>query len=143
MIEEPKPPKRFVSLRLKLLVAFTLLFSFVFAGAYYWFFQFATELATTQITTELIDTMQGAAAGIDGDQLQALYQQTVPRKDGYTFDARYWQQVRWLAAVKRVEPRAGLYTYIKGDQTRRVDLPDQRRRPQRSAQRGPVPGAVG
>jgi len=105
----------FISLRLKLLTGFTLIFSIVFAVAFYWFYQFATELAMNRITQDLVDTIQGAVKLIDGDQLHALYNEVEPDTDGYTTDPRYWEQVRVLWSVKQVEPRASIYTYIQGD----------------------------
>jgi len=71
------PPARkplFISLSLKLLVGFTLLFSVVFAAAFYWFYTFATERALARIAEDLTDTLNAAAQGIDGEELAALYQ---------------------------------------------------------------------
>jgi len=107
---------RYVSLRLKLLIGFTLVFSLVFAGAFFWFFTFATAQAIDRITSDLVDTLQAAVDGIDGDQLQALMAEAAPREDGYTDDPRYWEQVGWLATVHGIEPRAMLYTYVAGDE---------------------------
>lgn len=73
---------RFISLRLKLLVGFTLLFSLVFAAAFYWFYTFATQRALDKIRQDLLDTLAGAAAGVDGDELLALYQDGRPNAAG-------------------------------------------------------------
>ena len=67
------PRRRFVSLRIKLLVGFTLLFSGVFAGAYYWFYTYATTSAVQRVQADLLDTLHGAAAGVNGDALKILY----------------------------------------------------------------------
>jgi HAMP domain-containing protein len=107
---------RYLSLRLKLLIGFTLVFSLTFAGAFLWFFNFATQQALMRITEDLVDTMHAAVEGIDGDQLAELYAEGVPRADGYTDDPRYWEQVDWLATVHAIEPRAMLYTYVAGDE---------------------------
>jgi HAMP domain-containing protein len=115
MQQAPVKHDRFVSLRFKLLVAFTLVFSLIFAAAFYWFYAFSTNMAIGRITEDLVDTMQAAVKGIDGDQLASLYRDASVRADGYTDDPRYWEQVKWLATVHSVEPRAMLYTYVKGD----------------------------
>jgi len=115
MNEKTQKRTFFLSLRLKLLAGFTLIFSIVFAVAFYWFYQFATELAMNRITQDLVDTLQGAVKLIDGDQLEALYTEVEPDADGYTTDPRYWAQARVLWSVKQVEPRAAIYTYMKGD----------------------------
>lgn len=122
MTEEQKNirQKLFISLRVKLLVGFTLLFSIVFAGAYYWFYTFATDQAGRRIQADMIDTMMGAARNIDGDELIALYKEAQPRADGYTDDPRYWEHVRWLAQVTEVEPRATLYTYVRGPEENQI-----------------------
>ena len=105
----------FVSIRLKLLIGFTLIFSIVFVVAFFWFYQFATELAMKRITQDLVDTLNGAVELIDGDQLQELYMNVQPDVDGYPDDPRYWEQVHVLWSIKVVEPRASLYTYIQGN----------------------------
>lgn len=111
----------FVSLRIKLLVGFTLLFSAAFSAAYYWFYTYATASALQRVQEELVNTLHGAAAGVDGDELGALYTEDVPlRADGYTDDPRYWRQVAWLDRVHQIEPRAEPYTYIKGEQPKEL-----------------------
>ncbi len=77
----------FISLRLKLLVGFTLLFSVVFAAAFYWFYSFATTQAENKIRQDLLDTLQGAAAGADGDELVALAKDGQPNAAGKAWDA--------------------------------------------------------
>jgi HAMP domain-containing protein len=106
---------RYLSLRFKLLIGFTLVFTLIFAGAYYWFYTFATNEALDRITEDLVNTMQAAVDGIDGDQLERLYEEGEPREDGYTDDPRYWEQVGWLGTVHEIEPRAALYTFRAGD----------------------------
>ncbi|MEW5939112.1 MAG: hypothetical protein AB1750_05585, partial [Chloroflexota bacterium] len=62
----------FVSLRWKLLVGFTLLFSIVFALAFYWFYTFATDQALKRIEADLLDTLDGATRSIDTTLLASL-----------------------------------------------------------------------
>lgn len=84
--KQEKQPKgqgtRFFSLRWKLLIGFTLLFSIVFALAFYWFYTFATQQALTRIKTDLLDTLSGAAQTIDGDVLISLSQDGLPNAAG-------------------------------------------------------------
>jgi len=72
----------FFSLRWKLLVGFTLLFSIVFAIAFYWFFTFATQQALTRIRSDLLDTLAGASTLIDGEALTSLVQDGQPNAAG-------------------------------------------------------------
>jgi len=116
----------FIGLRTKLILGFTLIFTLVFAVAYYWFYSFATATAMRRITEDLVGTLRGATETklidefdqrrlLDGDQLQALIAEGEVRADGYTDDPRYWEQVRVLCDIRRIEPRANPYTYIAGE----------------------------
>jgi len=121
-----KPQGRFVSLQFKLIVGFTLIFTIVFASTYYWFYDFAQREAMQQIKQGLYDTIIGATESgilgtddkvqiINGDEMEGLIKEGKVRADGLTDDTRYWDQVRVLCEIRRVEPRASLYTYIKGE----------------------------
>jgi hypothetical protein len=122
MKETTERPKRtfFISSQVRLLIGFTLLFTIVFAGAYYWFYTYTTDTSIKRIEQDLLDTLKGAAAGVDADQFLALSQEGVVRADGYTDDPRYWAHVDWLVKVNEIEPRAILYTYIAGAQPKEV-----------------------
>ena len=111
MVEVPAQtqPKRkgfYMSLRLKLLISLTLLFTAAFAGIFYWFYNFVSDQTWNLIKTDAQNTLTGALEGIDGDQFEALVQEAQPRADGYTDDPRYWEHVEWLYHVHEVEPRA-------------------------------------
>ncbi len=126
-----KPRHKFVSLQTKLVIGFTVIFSIVFASTYYWFYDFAQREAMDQIKEGLYDTIKGATETgilgkddnvqvINGDELQGLIQEGQVRADGLTDDPRYWHQVTTLCDIRRVEPRASLYTYIKGKASNEV-----------------------
>lgn len=116
-MDEQREGRRFwfISVRVKLLTGFTLLFTLVFAGAFYWFSAFAERVALHRIHEDLRATLEAAAAGVNGDELIALYREGEPREDGFTDDPRYWHQLEWLDTVHSIEPRAWLYTYVVGD----------------------------
>lgn len=117
----PKPRRSvFISLRIKVLVAFTLVFFAVFAGAFYWFYNFATDQAAHRIEADMVDTLTGTARNISGDDLIALYKSGQGRADGYSDDPRYWAHVNFLAQVAQIEPRAQLYTYVKGPEENQI-----------------------
>ncbi len=107
---------RFLSLRVKFLLGFTLLFSVVFAIAFYWFYSFATDRAMSRIEEDMVDTLNGAVAGVDGDAFVALATEAEPRDDGLTDDPRYWRHLEWLETVHEIESRAYPYTYVKGEE---------------------------
>jgi HAMP domain-containing protein len=110
MNQVTKPPTRsiFLSLRIKLLLIFTLLFTFAFAAIFLWFYNFATALAMDNLRKDLIATALTAAAGIDGDAYTRLYQ------SGQMDDATYTAIAEVLRSVKRAHPKAaGIYTYVQ------------------------------
>ncbi len=117
MNQEPSVKGRFISLRVKLLVGFTLLFSVVFAIAFYWFFAFATDMALTKIEEDMVTTLYGAIEGIDGDVFAAMAREAESRADGLTDDPRYWEHQAWIEIVHQLEPRAYPYSWVRGDET--------------------------
>lgn len=107
---------QFVSLRVKFLVGFTLLFSLVFAVAFYWFYSFATEMALGKIEEDMVNTLYGGIEGIEGDVFAAMAHEAEPREDGLTDDPRYWEHRAWLDTIHQLEPRAYPYSWIRGDE---------------------------
>lgn len=111
---------RFVSLRVKILVGFTMLFTVVFAGAFYWFNSFSETMALKRIEEDLKDTLLAAAGGVNGDELASLVKEGVPNEEGFSDDPRYQRQIEWLDTVHNIEPRAWPYTYVKGEEEKEV-----------------------
>lgn len=111
-----------VSLRIKLLIVFSVLFTLVFAGAFYWFYTFTTEKTLTKLRADMRATLKGAAQGIDVQELWALYHTGDRNAAGASDDDRYRRQMRWLATVHQIEPRVWLYSYVVGpaDRNRRI-----------------------
>lgn len=121
MAEKASRKKNFISLRVKLLLGFTLLFTVVFAGAYYWFYQFSTTNAMNRIVEDLSDTLRGTAAGINTADLVALAEPDVqPNAAGMSDDPRYIAMLDWLDRVHAIEPRAWPYAYVSGDEENEV-----------------------
>lgn len=106
----------YVSLRWKLLIGFTLIFSLVFAGAFLWFYNFSTETSLNRIKEDLVNTLNAAAEKTNGDELESLIKEGVVREsDGYTDDPRFWKQIDFLGIVFTIEPRSRPYIYTKGE----------------------------
>lgn len=111
------PTDRFISLRVKLLIGFTMVFSIVFAGAYYWFYTYASNRAMQRVGDDLVDTLEGAIAGIDGNEFEQLATVDVPQgQDLPIAEPLYWQHQEWLNKVHKIEPRANPYTFVRGEQ---------------------------
>jgi len=106
----------YISIRLKMIIMLTVVFSILFIGVFRSFYRVSTEMALDNMYSELMDVARNAAEGIDGDMHQALYEnpefddkQQWPK--GKT-EERYWQIAEWLYTVHRSNPSAYLYTYL-------------------------------
>jgi hypothetical protein len=80
--QDIKRPTIYFSLRWKLLIGFTFIFSVVFAIAFYWFYTFATAQALTRIQQDLLDTLDGASQAISGEVLLELVKEGQPNQQG-------------------------------------------------------------
>ncbi len=124
------PQRKGISLKLKLWVGLAVIFSSMLAGSFYWFYRFTTDRAIQHIRQDLHDTLQGAAAGIDVDQLMDLYREGQPNPAGFSNDPRYLEQMAWFELVHSLEPRAWPYSYVVGNQpdTRRLypEVPNEK-----------------
>ncbi|WP_242045880.1 HAMP domain-containing sensor histidine kinase [Leptolyngbya sp. FACHB-16] len=103
-----------VSLRTKLLVGFSVVFTLVFSGAFYWFYSFTTEKVIARLRSDMLATLTGASQGVDVPDLMALYQDGVRNEEGFSDDPRYLELLSWFNTVNNIEPRAWLYTYAIG-----------------------------
>jgi HAMP domain-containing protein len=106
-------PKRtlFLSLRLKMLVAFSVVFAVVFAAAFWWFYLFSTGSATDHIRSHVQTYLTATALGINGDafeQLAHLPPGSEPNSPAYR------QQQAWLRQLHSIEPKEVSYTFVKG-----------------------------
>jgi HAMP domain-containing protein len=106
---------RFISLRFKLLLGFTLIFTLVFAVAFFWFYQYSRKVAMDLIATDMVTTAEAAAEKIDGDVLVELFQEAQTNEEGFSDDPRWIAHLDYLDSIHHIEPRAWLYTYIEGD----------------------------
>jgi signal transduction histidine kinase len=106
---------KFVSLRVKLLIGFSVLFSIVFAGAFYWFYNFTTDKIMSRLRVDMQSTLTGAARGVDVEELMALYAEGKPNAVGFSDDPRYRNQIAWFEVVHSIEPRVWLYSYVVAD----------------------------
>ncbi|HIK54738.1 MAG TPA: HAMP domain-containing protein [Synechococcales cyanobacterium M55_K2018_004] len=123
--------KNFFSLRWRLLIGFTLVFTSVFAGAYYWFYAYTTEKAITRLKEDLRNTALGVAEGVDVEELLALYQEGDRNAEGYSDDPRYHRQLSWFQTSQSIAPNVYPYTFIIGkpEQNRRIGNMDPEVKP--------------
>ncbi len=108
---------RFISLRIRLLLGFTVVYSLIFVATYSWFYRYSTDQAMQRIENDLVDTLKGTAAGINAEEFEVLAQLPVPAGEILPLDHPLYQKHQtWLQTVNQIEPRAIPYTFIAGQQ---------------------------
>lgn len=106
---------RFISLRLKLLLGFTVVYSLAFAIAYGWFYRYSTDRAMYRVQQDLLHTLEGTIAGIEATEFQQLATVEVPAGQILPLNNSLYQKHQaWLKAIHQIEPRANAYTFIPG-----------------------------
>lgn len=121
--------RRYVSLRVKIWIGFILIFTPVFIASYYWFYQYTSSRVLENISTGLVNTINGAVKGIDVNGFVKLYQQesaTNPDCSPSTGNAKgyypennplYIAHENWLHTVEQISPNTRVYTYVKGPES--------------------------
>ena len=121
-----RPSGHFISLRTKLLLTFSIIFTLLFVGVFYRSYRFSSEKAIQRLRQDMEDTLNGASAGANVKELLDLYRTGEPNDSQFSDDSRFFNQLDWLKLVRTIEPRAWLYTYVPsfGDpNTRRIGEP--------------------
>jgi PAS domain S-box-containing protein len=111
----PGNGKRFLPLRLKLLLAYGSFFLLTFIALYFNLIYAVTDHADKQVKDDLVDTMTGAAAGVDTDLLLALAATGEPNPEGFSNDPRYLALIEWLDTIHQAEPDAWPFLYLRGE----------------------------
>lgn len=99
-----------LSIRMKLLIVFTLLFAVAFAAVFVWFYDFGTRLAMDNLRGDLMGAAKTAAAMIDVKQHTQVLEQGVEDDAAYTHLAQQLRQVR--NANPKIE---AIYTMARAD----------------------------
>ena len=126
-------PMRYVSLRVKIWIGFILIFTPVFIGSYFWFYQYTKDSVFHTISEKLLNTINGATQGMDVNGFVRLYQQESASNPNcspatgmaagyYPDNPLYIEHENWLRTVQQITSSARaddpsnirLYTYVKG-----------------------------
>ncbi|MBI3158024.1 MAG: HAMP domain-containing protein [Chloroflexi bacterium] len=111
---------RFLSIRWKVLLGATVLFSLAYLIALNGFTGIAVAAAERQIQDDLTQTMEGIAAKVDLDKLLALAATGEPNADGFSDDPRFVEILDFLDGIHAAEPDAWPYLYIRGDKENNI-----------------------
>ena len=101
-----------ISIRWKILIGFTILFTVVYVLALGMFTNLAIRAADEQIKEDLTQALEGAASGVDVDTLLNLAETGEPNADGFSDDPRFISLLNWLDDIHTAEPDAWPYLYI-------------------------------
>jgi HAMP domain-containing protein len=122
---EPTPELKrdvYVSLRIKLVVVFVALFTFVFLAIGVWVLQFSAQSAQDRLAEQLLGQVEGVAQTVDGDVFAELLATTPAVLDpaeetgfGYPDNPAYAQIAQGLYDAFRVTG-SGTYTWFKDPQ---------------------------
>jgi class 3 adenylate cyclase len=97
----------------------------LFAALFWWFDRFSTGRATEQLRDDLNAVALGTAAGVDVEEVTALYREGQPNAAGFSDDPRYVRVLDWFDTVHRLRPQAWPYLFVRGNEpdTRRIGEP--------------------
>lgn len=113
--ENTRSKKMFLSLRWKYFLT-SLVGAFVLGLLIYLRLVVVTILEVEEhIQQDLMQVMEGAAAGVDVEMLLALAENGEPNAAGFSDDPRYLDLIDWLETIHQVDPDAWPYLYIAGD----------------------------
>lgn len=115
-------PAKFISIRAKLIIIFTLLFTGAYGLLFYLFYVFTVNTAVDKMQEDLEDALEMAAQEIDVKDVLALYREGTPNDKGFSDDPLYRKQMELFKKIHDING-VWLYSFVRGNQadTRRVD----------------------
>lgn len=119
--------KRFLSIRYKIWLGFVVAFTPIFLFSFLWLEKLAYDAMLDQISSELLNTLNVAAKGINVDDFVKLYKEEAESNpncppssgsavNGYYPDKNplYLAHVKWLDIAAGDSKNTKIYTYVKG-----------------------------
>jgi signal transduction histidine kinase len=103
------------SLRWKIALIFSILFSAAFLLTLEVVTSQVTREADQQIKADLTQALEGAAAGVDVEMLISLAENGEPNAQGFSDDPRYFSLLNWLDTIHAAEPDAWPYLYVSAE----------------------------
>ena len=116
MTEETKDTTKVqISIRWKILIGFTLLFTLVYFLAMGAFSNLAISAADNQVQEDLTQALEGAISGIDVNMVLDLAETGEANAEGFSDDPRFIEMLDWLDQIHTAEPDAWPYIYIASE----------------------------
>ncbi len=109
-------PRRFISLRVRFLVMFTVMFTIFMLGANFWLRDLMLNTAWDQVTVDLQDTMDVTRQFLNGDEIAWLAHEAANQNTAATDSPEYAAMMGSLQTVADVKPYAIVYIYTWGSQ---------------------------
>jgi signal transduction histidine kinase len=103
------------SLRWKIALIFSILFSAAFLLTLEVVTSQVTREADQQIKTDLTQALEGVAVGVDVEMLVSLAENGEPNSQGFSDDPRYLSLLNWLDTIHTAEPDAWPYLYVPAE----------------------------
>ncbi len=103
--------KKFISLRTKILVGYTVIFTLFFFSLYYWLYNTSTKRNLEKLKDTLRQVAIVSSQQIDTEELIGLYQEGERNEEGCSDDPRYKNQLQWLEKINQLHPNIFLYTF--------------------------------
>lgn len=103
--------KKFISLRTKILVGYTVIFTLFLLSLYYWLYNTSTRKNLERLRDTLKQVAIASSQQIDIEELIGLYQEAEKNEEGESEDLRYENQLEWLERINKLHPNIYLFTF--------------------------------
>lgn len=112
--------RKFISLKTKIMVGFTIIFSISFAGSFYWFYRFMIHETIHYLRRDLEIVLINSARRLDTDELMTLAKEGKSNKKRLSDDLRYQNQLRFFETIQYYASDVKLFTFTKGNKPNEI-----------------------
>jgi hypothetical protein len=104
-----------ISIRWKVLIGFSVLFSLIYLLALNLFTNLSVNAADNQVQQDLTQALVGIAETVDVDMLMDLVANGEPNDEGFSDDPRFVELLDFLEQAQNIEPDAWPYLYVASE----------------------------
>ncbi|MTF39506.1 bifunctional diguanylate cyclase/phosphodiesterase [Cyanobacterium aponinum] len=103
--------KKFISLRTKILISYTVVFTLFFLCLYWWSYRSSMKRSLERLTNNLKQVAIASSQQIDTEELKQLFQEGKANEEGSSDDPRYKSQLQWMEKINQLHPNIFLFTF--------------------------------